>query len=325
MTEKRDCHTVTQSAGGSSLLTKLLILAGWVVGVASGLVALALVLEAGAWSPDYPMSTAFLVAGILVLPPVTAWIKAKAPRLRPWWLRAMSFALIIALGAIAASALEPTGQTRVRLRNQAIVAAEADLRKSEISEAALRLDHFRGDEGVDHRVSALLAQIEYRQRTKNLEASEVMASNHPAARPGPAAEPPRQQLFRGKSLTAADTKAAAPGQPRRFDYRCTTDVSTRRDGVLVKEAPGRKVLLRVDLLNNKWCKDRCVTAQGVVGQQGQLITLAEVERAPFHASLSIMPAVGGYTEDISVDAGANNSETETDGECRVTPFTGLLR
>lgn len=97
----------------------------------------------------------------------------------------------------------------------------------------------------------------------------------------------------------------------------------RSNGAIVKEATGKPITLHVDLDRGVWCKGICRTMFHVQRVQGELIRLAEADREPFHTSISIMPSVNGYTEDILVDVRGHQTDEDTDGECQTLPFQGI--
>jgi len=162
----------------SAPFSKISAAVGWVVGVLVIIGGLANLFGASGYPPAVIVGMFLLLAGALVLPPVTAIARRMVPALRPVWAPPLVFILLVLVLNVASRAVEPHGAARQVYIDKAIASADADIKAHNAFSAQSRLSPFTADAASSPALKAAFARVNAEQAAE--QAPATASSTAPA-------------------------------------------------------------------------------------------------------------------------------------------------
>jgi hypothetical protein len=186
---------------------------GWLAGVIFGVPGVVNLATANGYGPDIVRGIALLLAGLIVVPPVTAAIRQRVPLLRPPWVPPVAFLAITTIGFGFAQTVMPTGAALDAYIKSAVADASADLARGDEKSARSRISDFAGDAQTHPALAVLIARMDAADAAAD--AKKKLADDAKAAA---AAE-----TTANSSTQASASDSAAPPKERAWHYETTND------------------------------------------------------------------------------------------------------
>jgi hypothetical protein len=154
---------------------------GWAIGAFTILGGVATISTAAGYRPYWVIGIFALVAGAIVLPPVTALARKAVPILRPAMAPPVAYILVVLIAQPFRLAVEPHGAARTAYIGRAITRADDDIKAHNASGASNVLAPFAADAATDPTLKAALARVSAEQSAET--SASIAAASAPSASP----------------------------------------------------------------------------------------------------------------------------------------------